>query len=109
MLRLRQVASLVLLIGALLPAPVQAQDQGVAAITAPLEGAVVSGFVPVIGTATHPQFQRYELAFGYDPNPTDTWFSLGEPFASQVVNDVLGRWDTTGLSDGTYLLRLRVY
>ena len=109
MLRLRQIASLVLSIGALLPVPVQAQDQGVAAITAPLEGAVVSGLVPVIGTATHPQFQRYELAFGYDPNPTDTWFSLGEPFASQVVNDVLGGWDTTGLTDGTYLLRLRVY
>ncbi len=109
MLRLRQIASLLLLIGALPPVPVQAQDQGVAAITAPLEGAVVSGLVPVIGTATHPQFQRYELAFGYDPNPTDTWFSLGEPVTSQIVNDVLGGWDTTGLTDGTYSLRLRVY
>lgn len=109
MLRLRQIAFLVLLIGALPPVQVHAQDQGVAAITAPLEGAVVSGLVPVIGTATHPQFQRYELAFGYDPNPTDTWFSLGEPFASQIVNEVLGSWDTTGLTDGTYLLRLRVY
>src|SRR5574341_40806 len=109
MLRVRQIASLLLLIGALPPVPVQAQDQGVAAITAPLEGAVVSGLVPVIGTATHPQFQRYELAFGYDPNPTDTWFSLGEPVTSQIVNDVLGGWDTTGLTDGTYSLRLRVY
>jgi hypothetical protein len=106
---LRPIAILALLLGAFPPGQAYAQDQGVAAITAPLEGAVVSGLVPIIGTATHPQFQRYELAFAYDPNPTNTWFSVGEPSASQIVNDVLGSWDSTGLTDGTYVLRLRVY
>lgn len=99
----------VLLILALWPRLALAQDQGTAAITSPLEGAVVSGLVPLLGTATHPQFQLYELAFGYDPNPTDTWFSIGDPAATQIVNEVLGRWDTTGVTDGTYILRLRVY
>ena len=86
-----------------------AQDQGVAIITSPLEGALLSGLVPVTGSATHPQFTRYELAFGYSPNPTDTWFSLQAPATSQVINEVLGIWDTTKISDGLYVLRLRVF
>lgn len=101
--------SIIILFSALPWTWATAQDQGVAVVTAPLEGAVVSGIVPILGTATDPRFQRYELAFGYDPNPTDTWFSIGEPGASQIANDVLGRWDTTSLVDGTYVLRLRVY
>jgi hypothetical protein len=87
----------------------QAQSQGLAVITTPLDGATVAGVVPILGTATHPQFLRYELAFGYSPNPTDTWFTLQEPVKTPVVNEVLGRWDTTGVTDGVYTLRLRVY
>ena len=86
-----------------------AQDQGVAVITSPLEGALLSGLVPITGSATHPQFTRYELAFGYSPNPTDTWFSLQAPSTNQVINEVLGIWDTTKISDGLYVLRLRVF
>ncbi len=87
----------------------EAQDQGLAVIAAPQDGATVSGNVPILGTATHPQFLRYELAFGYSPNPTDTWFTIQEPVKFAVVNDVLGRWDTTGITDGVYTLRLRVF
>jgi hypothetical protein len=86
-----------------------AQDTGVAVITSPLEGAVLNGLVPITGSATHPQFTRYELAFGYSPNPTDTWFSIQAPSTSQVINEVLGTWDTTKISDGLYVLRLRVF
>jgi hypothetical protein len=109
MYRLWLSASLVLSIAAMPVARVHAQDQGVAVITSPLEGATISGLVPIIGTAAHPQFQRYELAFGYSPNPTDTWFSIQDPATTQVVNDVIGRWDTSGITDGVYSLRLRVY
>jgi hypothetical protein len=87
----------------------QAQSQGVAMIATPLDGATVAGIVPILGTATHPQFLRYELAFSYSPNPTDTWFTLQDPAKTPVVNEVLGRWDTTGITDGVYTLRLRVY
>jgi hypothetical protein len=86
-----------------------AQTQGLAVITTPLDGATVSGIVPILGTAAHPQFLRYELAFAYSPNPTGTWFTLQDPVKTPVVNEVLGRWDTTGISDGVYTLRLRVY
>ncbi len=86
-----------------------AAQEGVGVITSPLDGASLTGLVPITGSATHPQFTRYELAFGYSPNLTDTWFSIQPPAASQVVNEVLGRWDTTQISDGVYVLRLRVF
>src|SRR5947209_12430549 len=86
-----------------------AQTGGVAVITSPLDGAILNGLVPITGTATHPQFQRYELAFAYSPNPTNTWFPLQAPVNTQVVNEIIGRWDTNQISDGLYSLRLRVY
>src|SRR5258706_15426740 len=96
--------------GALAPAGrASAQTQGVAVITSPLDGAILNGLVPITGTATHPQFQRYELAFAYSPNPTGTWFPLQAPVNTQVINEIIGRWDTTQISDGLYSLRLRVY
>jgi hypothetical protein len=94
---------------ALLPASANAQNQGVAVITSPLDGAIVNGLVPITGTATHPQFQHYDLAFAYSPNPTGTWFPLQAPVNTQVVNEIIGRWDTTQISDGLYSLRLRVF
>src|SRR6185295_9766953 len=100
---------LVLALALLRPGGVRAQDQGVAVITSPLEGAVLSGLVPITGTATHPEFQRYELSFAYSPNPTDTWFPLQPPATTQVINEIIGRWDTALISDGVYTLRLRVY
>ena len=102
---------LVLAASALAPAggaSAQAQ-KGVAVITSPLDGALLNGLVPITGTATQLQFVRYELAFGYSPNPTGTWFPLQAPVTTQVVNEIIGRWDTTQISDGLYSLRLRVY
>ncbi len=101
--------TLALVAGAGRLTPAHAQDVGVAVITSPLEGAVLNGLIPITGSATHPQFTRYELAFGYSPNPTDTWFSMQAPATSQVINEVLGTWDTTQISDGLYVLRLRVF
>jgi hypothetical protein len=89
--------------------PTWAQDQGAAALVTPLSGATLSGIVVITGTASHPQFQRYELAFGYDPNLTNTWFSIQDPVTLPVVGEVLGRWNTTGIADGVYIVRLRVY
>src|SRR5258706_5072500 len=96
--------------GALAPAGrASAQTQGVAVITSPLDGAILNGVVAFTGTATHPQFLRYELAFAYSPNPTNPWFPLQAPVNTQVVNEIIGRWDTAQISDGLYSLRLRVY
>jgi hypothetical protein len=65
--------------------------------------------VAILGTATHPRFQRYELAFAYDPDPTGTWFTIQEPVTTPMAAGLLGQWDTRGIADGLYVLRLRVY
>lgn len=86
-----------------------AQDEPLAQISAPAEGSGVSGVVEIRGSALSQPFMRYEVGFAYDPNPRGTWFAIGEPGLAPVRDDVLARWDTTGVADGVYVLRLRVY
>jgi hypothetical protein len=83
--------------------------QALVLITAPVTGDSLVGQVSITGTAASPQFDHYELAFAYDPNPTDTWFEVTPPSTSPVTNGPLGVWDTTNITDGVYMLRLRVY
>jgi hypothetical protein len=88
--------------------------QGVSAqasgqITSPRDRASVRGLVPVEGSATHPQFQKYEIHYGPEPNPGNQWTPIaGSPFTAPVVQGRLGLWDTTMIPDGIYSLRLRV-
>jgi hypothetical protein len=88
----------------------QAQSDARAAITAPLPGATLDGSTTILGAATHPTFVRYELAFAYDADPTGTWFSIQAPVLTAVdEGGLLGQWETTGMTEGVYALRLRVY
>lgn len=80
--------------------------QGVANISSPAPFARVRGNVSIAGTATHPQFLRYELYFA--PEPGDGWVFIGEAHFNEVIDGLLGTWDTTALPDGTYSLLLRV-
>ena len=99
--------ALILIVGAL-QALTARQVPGFAEIIEPGPGQAIVGIFPVFGTATHPAFERYELAFGFDPDPTDTWFPIGEPLDTRVVDGRLAIWDTTTIADGEYRLRLRV-
>jgi len=81
---------------------------GFAEIVQPAEGQALQGIVTIRGTATHPEFEAFDLAFGFDPDPTETWFALGEPVDTPVVDGRLAIWDTGPISDGNYRLRLRV-
>jgi len=84
----------------------QPQGQAIAQITSPTEGQTLNGLVTITGSTDHPQFARWELAYGPDPNPNDAW----QPFASgtQPVHDgTLGTWNTGIIADGQYMLRLR--
>jgi hypothetical protein len=96
----------------LLPAAVQAQIGN--GITSPAPGDVLSGVVLVEGTAVHPDFLRYELAFLNQSQGSSDWivFAQGD---QPVISGTLAVWDTTvGLPtnpvfpDGFYQLRLRV-
>jgi hypothetical protein len=83
-------------------------QQPVAKITSPRDNSKVRGQVLIMGTATHPEFWKYEVAYGPEPNPTDQWPLIGAVHESQVAEGVLERWDTNLLPDGVYSLRLRV-
>jgi hypothetical protein len=80
-----------------------------ALIATPTQGDSVIGSVDITGTATHPQFARYEVAFAYDPNSTDSWFEIPATSTTPVEDGILATWDTTQITDGTYMLRLRVF
>jgi hypothetical protein len=85
-----------------------AAQAGRAVIAQPADGASVREVVEVIGTATHPQFQRYQLFVAPDPPPSDqSWIFISETNKEQPLG-LLGRWDSRSVPDGAYLLRLRV-
>jgi hypothetical protein len=89
--------------------------QGANGITQPVSGETIAGVVTVQGTAVHPDYLRYELAFRYVSNPTADWIVFAEG-SQPVTNGTLAVWDTTVgqaigapvFPDGRYHLRLRV-
>jgi hypothetical protein len=86
-----------------------AQAPGFCEITQPATGGVVTGLATLVGTASLPAFDHYDLAFAYSQNPTDTWFPIGDAYRTAVNDGRLAVWDTTGITDGSYDLRLRVW
>lgn len=88
-------------------APHAVLAQAESGITAPASGSTVTGVVTVTGTATDPNFQRYELYFKPDEAGDDAFAYISENV--QAVNaGTLGVWDTTDLPPGAYALRMRV-
>jgi hypothetical protein len=79
-------------------------------IAQPESGATVRGVVQVVGTATHPQFQRYELYYAPWPVPGDNaWTFIGpDAHFQQQPLGLLGTWDSRAVPDGQYALKVRV-
>ncbi|HEX8991137.1 MAG TPA: hypothetical protein VF784_05615 [Anaerolineales bacterium] len=76
-------------------------------IVSPADGQTLQGQVTVKGTTDIPNFSSAELAFAYNPDPTDTWFTI-QTASLPVTGDVIATWDTTAITDGDYVIRLRV-
>lgn len=102
------IAALLLLsFAAVRAAPLQQEARPVIAQPAP--DAAVRGVVQVVGTATHPQFQRYELYYAPWPVPSDqAWIFIGDAHSNQQPLGLLGTWDSRSVPDGAYALRVRV-
>ncbi len=98
----------VLLVSLLSSIPAQAQGSGSPAITSPASGQTLQGQVAVRGSTDVPGFARAELEFAYGSDPNGPWFPI-QTDDQPVSNDSLGTWDTTSISDGEYVLRLRVF
>jgi len=90
------------------PFPVHAQEGEQLAISFPVEGQILQGLVAVSGSVTVLGFEKYELSFAYQDDLTQTWFVLTSS-SLPIFESELGSWDTTTLTDGDYILRLRVY
>ena len=85
-------------------------------IISPLSGDTLRGQVEIVGNLDVPNFASAELAFSYAvpegsaPNPADgfAWFTI-QTFPQPVVDSTIAIWDTTLLTDGDYILHLRVF
>ncbi len=77
-------------------------------IVAPRPGDVLQGVVTIAGSSDVTGFVSAEVSFTYADDPTGTWFLIALN-SQPVFNDKLAAWDTTVITDGDYVLRLRVY
>ena len=75
-------------------------------ITSPAIFAYVRGTVDLRGTAAGDNFTNYRIQVGQGINPTQ-WLDVGSAVTTPVEENVLGKWDTTGLN-GLYAVRLLV-
>jgi len=96
---------IVLAVGLMAAAPLLAQ-QIVVQITSPSMGQEVRDLVPIIGSASVPDFQFYKVEFGFGANPSD-WSVIGSLHDQPVINGQLEVWNTAALPDGVYTLRLQ--
>jgi penicillin-binding protein 1C len=88
------------------PAELEGWPGALAAITAPRAGAGIAGEVTITGSAAAPTFDYYLLEWGAGYAPTE-WRPIGGgPQRTQVRGGVLGVWNTSGLSEGPYVIRL---
>ena len=84
-----------------------AQDLPPVAIVSPAPGEVLRGQVNIIGSTNVPDFISAQLDFSYASAEADTWFPL-QTLSQGVFDSPLYTWDTTAITDGDYILRLRV-
>jgi len=85
----------------------EVNSQPTTTITAPAAFSGVCTTVDIMGTANSGNaslFGSYTLAYATNPAGPFTTFATN---SNQVVNGVLGTWDTTGLAVGYYFIRLR--
>jgi hypothetical protein len=78
-----------------------------AQITRPSLFAYLHGKIDLLGSASGDGFVSYHIQFGQGLNPR-TWQQIGPEVTQAVTNARLATWDTTGLDDGLYALRLVV-
>ena len=83
------------------------QDAPPLAITSPAPDELLRGQVTVTGKVDFPGFLSAGLDFAYASDPTGTWFNI-QSFSQPLTDSTLAVWDTTSITDGDYVLRLRV-
>jgi len=75
-------------------------------ITSPSEGDAIRGKVEIIGTAAGTAFAYYTVDYGEGRSP-ESWNSIRRS-SEPVTDGILATWDTSGVDDGEYTIRLTV-
>jgi hypothetical protein len=86
---------------------VAAQDTPPVAITSPAPDEILRGQVTITGQVNVSGFISAQLDFAYASDATNTWFNI-QSFSQPLADATLAGWDTTLITDGDYILRLRV-
>ncbi len=79
---------------------------GRAVILSPGNGAIVSGTVPIVGTAQHDQFKFYKLE--HAPGGSNQSYSYFDGAESPVVGGLLGNLNSSAMANGTYVIQVVV-
>ena len=87
---------------------IAAQESSVVTISSPVPNDVLRGQVNIIGSTNVPDFVSAQLDFSYASSPADTWFPI-QTLSQPAVDSPLYVWDTATITDGDYILRLRVF
>ena len=77
-------------------------------IESPRVGDALQGIVTVYGSSDVAGFSSVEFSFAYSDDPTGTWFLISTS-DQPVTTGALATWDTTIITDGNYILRMRVF
>lgn len=84
-------------------------------ITSPQAGETLYGQVDIAGNMDVPNFASAELAFSYavseggaDSDSAESWFAI-RTFPQPAQSQIIAVWDTTTVTDGDYILHMRVY
>jgi hypothetical protein len=83
------------------------QDSPPPAILSPQAGDTLLGEVSIIGTTDVQNFASARLDFAYASDSAGTWFLL-QNLPQPARETPLYLWNTTSITDGEYILRLRV-
>ncbi len=76
-------------------------------IVSPAPGEAVQGLIEIIGSANPENFEEYSLNFYLQDSSITTPFLIYKS-GSPVESGNLGDWETSNLTDGTYILELQV-
>lgn len=76
-------------------------------ITQPQPGQAVQGQVAVTGSTNVTGFRSAEIAFSYEGGGEANWFLIAA-LDYPIEDGTITVWDTTGIEDGSYSLRVKV-
>jgi hypothetical protein len=84
------------------------QNQAVT-LTSPQPGDVLRGQVEIFGNMDVPNFSSAELSFSFSgSDPAESWFII-QTFPQPRLESPVAVWDTSSVTDGDYVLHLRVF